>query len=297
MSTCHKAWSQSMLFRLALWILVALGLTDTGFSQDDNALNEDAITTEAPFQWEQGPTRAQIGTLAEIEVPEGYRFNGAEGTQMLLQMMQNPISGEELGMLMPNNEESNWFVVFEFSSIGYVKDDEKDELDADVILDSIRQGTEQGNKERAKRGWPKMSIVGWEQAPCYNAQSQNLEWAVRAKSEGELVVNYNTRVLGRTGVMEAGLVINPEDLSTVLPKFRQLLNGYTFKEGSQYADFHKGDKVAQYGLTALVTGGAAAVALKTGLFQKFWKLIVILFIAIGGFFKKLFGGGSSRSVT
>jgi uncharacterized membrane-anchored protein len=48
-------------------------------------------------------------------------------------------------------------------------------------------------------------------------------------------------------------------------------------------------------LAALVTGGAAAVALKTGLlgwliltFKKGAKLIVVAVVAIGAFIKKLF---------
>jgi len=57
-------------------------------------------------------------------------------------------------------------------------------------------------------------------------------------------------------------------------------------EGQRYAEFRPGDKIAEYGLAALITGGAAAVALKTGLFQKFWKLIVLGFVALAGALKK-----------
>jgi uncharacterized membrane-anchored protein len=41
-------------------------------------------------------------------------------------------------------------------------------------------------------------------------------------------------------------------------------------------------------LAALIAGGAGAVALKTGLLAKFWKLIVVAFAAIAGFIKKVF---------
>ena len=42
-------------------------------------------------------------------------------------------------------------------------------------------------------------------------------------------------------------------------------------------------------VAAVVLGGAAAVAVKTGLLQKLWKPIVIGFIALAGFFKKMIG--------
>jgi uncharacterized membrane-anchored protein len=90
--------------------------------------------------------------------------------------------------------------------------------------------------------------------------------------------------------MDVSLVVDPEDLASTLPEFKKLLSSYTFVEGERYAEFKAGDKVAQYGLTALVTGGAAAVALKTGLLQKIWKFIVIGAIAVAAFFKKFVGG-------
>lgn len=42
--------------------------------------------------------------------------------------------------------------MFEFSNVGYVKDDERDKLDANVLLKTISDNTEESNKERAKRG-------------------------------------------------------------------------------------------------------------------------------------------------
>ena len=58
--------------------------------------------------------------------------------------------------------------MFEFSDVGYVKDDEKDSLDANALLDSIKDSTLRGNQERMKRGWPTMTILGWETPPRYN---------------------------------------------------------------------------------------------------------------------------------
>ena len=87
--------------------------------------------------------------------------------------------------------------MFEFEDVGYVKDDEKDSLDANALLESIKQGTEAGNKERRKRGWATMTILGWETPPRYNETTHNLEWAIRGQSEGEPVINHNTRLLGR----------------------------------------------------------------------------------------------------
>ena len=102
------------------------------------------------INWTKGPAKADLKTLAEVDVPEGFLFTGANGTQRLLEAMGNPTSGSELGFLAPTS--LVWFVVFEFSDVGYVKDDDKDKLDAEKLLKSIKEGTEAANKYREKMG-------------------------------------------------------------------------------------------------------------------------------------------------
>lgn len=239
-----------------------------------------------PVKWLEGPATAELGTLAEIKVPEGYVFAGAADCRRLLEAMGNLIGGHELGFLAPKDD--NWFVVFEFSDIGYVKDDEKDELDADDILDSLKANNKAANEERQRRGMELIDLVGWDVQPNYNPQTNNLEWAIRLRSKsGDDTTNYNVRILGRRGVMEAALVLEPQDLNGAMPAFRSLLTGYGFKEGQRYSEWRKGDKVAAVGLTALMVGGAAAVAAKTGFLAKFWKLLVLGALAVAGMAKKL----------
>jgi uncharacterized membrane-anchored protein len=178
--------------------------------------------------------------------------------------------------------------VFEFDDVGYVKDDDKDSLDAGALLDSIKAGTEAGNKERQRRGWATMTIIGWEQPPHYNDVTHNLEWAVKATSEGQPVVNHNTRLLGRGGVMEVTLVTDPATLTETLPKFKTMLQGFEFKQGQRYAEFRAGDKTAAYGLTGLIVGGTAAALVKTGAFKWLWKALVAAFVGLSALVKKLF---------
>src|ERR1044072_8174917 len=157
--------------------------------------------------WQKGPSVGDLGGTAQVKVPEGYLFVGARDTRVIMEANHNPLTGKEMGFVAPAGD--SWFAVFEFADVVYVKDDEKDSLDASALLDSIKAGTEAGNKEREKRGWPTMTILGWAKPTRYNENTHNLEWAIRATSEGSPVVNHNTRVLGRAGVMEVTLVTNP----------------------------------------------------------------------------------------
>lgn len=243
------------------------------------------------IQWQSGPVVGSLGDIAQIKVPDGFRFAGQAGTRTFLELTQNPTNGDELGVLLPASvENGRWFVIFEFNPIGYVKDDEKDKLDADDMITNIREGTEAANEERKRRGWSTMSIVGWHTQPFYDTRTNNLTWAITGAADDGQVVNYSVRLLGRRGVMNVDLVLAPDEVESVVPAFEKVLGGFSFKAGSRYAEFVQGDKVAAYGLTALVAGGAGAALAKSGLLGKLWKAIVVGVLALLGAIKKLFGG-------
>jgi uncharacterized membrane-anchored protein len=264
-----------------------------------SALHAQDASQERKLNVLKGPAKAQLGAQAQVQVPLGYEFFDGKTTRMFLKSHGEPTTGRELGFLTPTN--ADWSVIFEFDDSGYVKDDEKDKLNADKILDSFKRGTAEQNKERVRAGHPPLEIVGWEVPPRYDETTHNLEWALRATSGDRAILNYNTRLLGRKGVMEVVLIVDPDKLAGTLPEFRNLLAGYSFQTGQSYAEYRPGDKVAKYGLAALVVGGAAVGAAKLGLltwvavlFKKAWKLIVIAFAAVGAWFKRLFSGRGAR---
>lgn len=239
-----------------------------------------------------GPATAELSNVAQLTVPAGYVFLDGKTTRAMMRAAGEPSSGNEVGFLRPTN--GGWAVYFEYDDVGYVKDDEKDKLDAAKLLKAIKAGNDEANKERERNGNAPLIIVGWEQEPKYDEQTHNLTWSIRATSEGEPVLNYNTRLLGRKGVMEVVLVCDPTNLTAILPTFQGLLADYKFNTGESYAEFKPGDKIAKYGLGALVLGGAAVGAAKLGLlgpvilfFKKAWKLLIIAVVAVLGVFKKL----------
>src|SRR5919205_668902 len=78
-------------------------------------------------KWQKGNSVGALGDIAQVKVPEGFVFAGANDTRLIMEANQNPTNGRELGFVAPANE--NWFAVFEFDDVGYVKDDDKDSLD------------------------------------------------------------------------------------------------------------------------------------------------------------------------
>jgi len=287
-----------MRSRLSVTAILLISLA-TAFHGQSPAKPEDkpAEKKEEPksaVQWQVGPMKAKLGDLAEINVPKGYIFADAANSKIFMQETGNLVTNTEYGTIAKQGED--WFVIFEFDQSGYVKDDEKGELDADALLSSLQESNKAGNEERKKQGIPSLTIEGWFEKPHYDAATHNLVWATVLRSEsGAKNINHNMRILGRKGVMSATLVASQEQMQASLVEYNNLIKAYSYTPDNLYSAFKSGDKVAEYGLSALVLGGAAAAAVKTGLLKtilKFlvagWKLVAVGLFALGAAIKKLF---------
>ncbi len=301
-----------------LAILLALGLTSlasTGLGQtpappagaapagaapaapdaDPNALPEELKKLGAITEG-----KGRIGSNAEIEVPQGFVFFPARGAREMMKRWGNLVDGNEDGLI--THAEQGWSVLFSFSDEGYVKDEDKDQLDEKKMFQMYKDSEPAINEERKRQGVAAIHIIKFELPPTYNEKTNNLEWALRFTIEGEpgQFVNYYTKLLGRRGIMTANLMVGPDDLKATLPEYQKLLTKFTYTKGETYAEYRSGDKLATYGLAGLVVGGGAVAAAKMGLFAKFFALIakggkaviagiVVVLAGIAKFFGKLFG--------
>ncbi|MFH1811076.1 MAG: DUF2167 domain-containing protein [Pseudomonadota bacterium] len=251
-----------------------------------------------PFKILPGPVDGALGEFATIQVPEGYGFVPKSEMPALNAATQNLDNPSDLGAILGDK----FIVFFSWDDIGYVKDDEKDELDAKELLENFQQGQLEANKVREQQGFPPLFIDGWQTPPYYDQQTNNLTWATKLRSgdaEG-FTVNHNVRLLGRRGVMSATLVGAPEGMADAIVALNGMLGHYTYNEGQRYSEFSQGDKLAAVGLSALVLGGGAALAAKTGLLGQLGKFIKVIVLgvvgaaaAVGKWFKSKFGRSQS----
>lgn len=274
-----------LFFSSTLLFLMAIA------NAQESTTGNEFLDAYSKLNWNSGPGTFEVTSRASITLPAGYDRLSAADTKTLMELYQNPADGE---MYYVGPEDSRWFAVFQYEDSGHIKDNE--EIDPAALLKALRDGTEISNRERRQRGWPEMHIIGWQYKPFYDDSTNRLSWAILGESEGVNVVNFNTRLLGRTGVMSATLVADPEILDTSISEFEALLGGFQYNSGSTYAEYQPGDKLATYGLAALVTGGAAAAVAKgagKGLFKAIFVGIAALFAAIWGGMKKVFSRNDS----
>lgn len=242
------------------------------------------------LNWVRGPRDISVSGNSTLSLPEGYVYLDAANTKKFEELNENLSSGKEV-MVAPQSLQ--WGAYLVFDDAGYVKDDEK--IDADAILKTLKTANEAGNEERKRRGWPQLQLVGWNIPPAYNSTTKRLEWATLLRSQNGEATNFFTKILGRRGYTTVILVSSPDDTAGATAELNKLLTGYRFNSGDTYAEWRPGDRVAEYGLTGLIVGGAVAAAAKTGLLKGLfaalvagWKLVVAAVVALLAGIKRLF---------
>jgi uncharacterized membrane-anchored protein len=266
-------------------------------SAQDPAAESKAAFAAAKAAMTQGPADVKLIDQATMHLPAGFVFIPKNESMRVLKSMGNRPSADTLGMIFPDDG-SHWFLVARYVSSGYIKDDDAKDWNADDLLKNIKEGTEQANKERKQLGIPEMEVVGWVERPAYDASSHRLVWSLSSRDKGaaataEQGVNYNTYLLGREGYVSMNLVTDLNEVESQKPIARKLLAAVEFEKGKSYAEFNAStDRVAEYGLAALVGGIAAKklgfFALIAAFAAKFAKLIFFGFLAFGAAAVKMF---------
>lgn len=247
----------------------------------------------AKLEWHVGPRAEAIAAKATLKTPDDkVQFLDEKNSRRFLELTGNL---PENGNYIVHNSEGGWWAAFSFDPSGYVKEGEK--IDADALLKTLKENDGPANEERKRLGLSELYTDGWYVPPHYDEKTKRLEWGLKLRSDNGVALNYTIRLLGRSGVMSATLVSSPETLDADVASFRNVLTGFDYNDGERYSEFRPGDHVAEFGLAALITGGAAVIATKKGFWAaaalflaKMWKLVAVGAVAVGtgikSFFKK-----------
>ena len=207
------------------------------------------VLSSQSINWIAGPKEANLGTLASIKVPEGYRLTDDAGARVILMRMNNPVPDGLVGILTPDS--GKWWMVLTFTDVGYVKGADNERLDTTAILKAVQKQNEMQNKDRAEQGFSSIVSVNWERPPVYNSNGHSLEWAFRAETQSSKTINDTTLLLGRRGVLEI-ITVQSYEAAADPVLLSQVIGNITFKEGQRYTDYENGDKIADVNLSQLV---------------------------------------------
>ena len=283
----------------AAWLLCAAFALPAFAQEPEGPEAAGELPPEMNFQYSTGDVLLP-NKVATLHLGEKYRYLDPSETNRLLMAWGNPSNPDTQGAIVPAAVEpmaqDGWAVILNYEEEGHIDDSDAKDIDYEDLLADMQAGTEEANKERRKMNFPTVKLVGWAKQPHYDAESKKLFWAKELDFQDTAVriLNYDVRVLGREGVLSMNAVAGMPQLAQIDADMKPLIATAEFNEGYRYADFNEStDKVAAYGLGALIAGTAAA---KLGFFAKigvfllaFKKFVVIGLIAIGGLVMKLLG--------
>lgn len=291
--------------RGALLVLSALfaaqALAQAAEEQPELSAEDQAYLDEARRIWEslepQSGTIELPGGFATLNVPDEFYYLGpADAETVLVDVWGNPPGQNTLGMLMRKPytpfDEDGWAVTIEYEEDGYVSDDDANDINYDKLLKDMQKQTRADSKARADAGYGTVELLGWAEQPYYSAADKHLYWAKSLRFNGDQdVLNYDIRTLGRKGVLSMTFIASTDQLGEINGARDEILAMASFNEGFRYADYNAStDKLAAYGIGALVAGG---VAKKTGLlvvllaFLK--KFGIVIAVAVAALFGKIKG--------
>jgi uncharacterized membrane-anchored protein len=293
------------MFKLLATFLLSFALLPLGTTaRAADAAPEAPMTAEqflASLKFQQGKITLPSG-IATLDLPPNFRYlDPADASRVLVDAWGNPPGGETLGMIFPADvsplSEDGWGVIISYDEEGHIKDDDADSIKYDELLKDMQDAMQEANEARKKQGYPAMTLVGWAEAPHYDKASHKFYWAKEYSTEqqqGPNSLNYNIRVLGRKGVLVLNAVAGMNQIGKIRTEMKNVVAFTDFTQGNGYNDFNAStDKVAEYGLAALVAGGVAA---KLGFFGKifaflllFKKFVLIGLVAVGAGIYKLLG--------
>ncbi len=288
------------------WLTLSISLSFTCIGFLPSAMAQEAESSAPPpptMNWVEGPKDIKLGNnLATLKMGKDYIYAPPKDTNALMEYIGNIPDDGSLGMVASANGKNNWFVLFTYDPSGYVKDDDAEKINADELLNNMKEGQKEANEYYKEHHLPPTELIGWAEKPYYDKVNKRLIWSLIVESEGNQSVNYYTRMLGRHGVTAMNLVTSPEEVDKLKPVVQDLLTHYTFDQGKTYGEFVPGkDKVAEYGIAALIAGGLGAAAVKTGFFakfilplllvlKKFWFIALAAIAGLFGQIKSFFTG-------
>ena len=195
-------------------------------------------------------------------------------------------------------------IIYQYFNEGFVSVGDWADVDADAMLAEIKENGNKSNALRRERGVPELHTTGWIERPSLNRDTNTVSWIIEGDGgDGTKFINAVALKLGRNGFEKITWITDPNSLSASLDGFHAAINSHKFNPGYRYLDHVATDRAATYGVAGLVAGvlgvklakavGVGAFAVLSVLAKKLSFLIVLPFVAVGAFFRRLFRRKSS----
>lgn len=281
---------------LLLFALMFTAFTSRAQQEEEFDMQAFADSLNSTFKYSTGKVLLGANGEATFTIPKGFKFlNDSSSWYVLEKLWGNQEDHMVLGMLFPESmgpsSDNAWAFVVTYDAMGYVKDDDAEDMDYDELLTELKKDVDTESQEREAANFESVELIGWASTPFYDKERKALHWAKELKfgSDSSHTLNYDIRLLGRKGVLSFNAVGKVSQINEIKPHINNIIAGAEFNEGFKYSDFDPDiDTVAAITIGGLVAGKLLAKAGFFVLLLKFWKVIALGVAGFGAAFVRFF---------
>jgi uncharacterized membrane-anchored protein len=285
-----------MAIRIVAAAIAALAITTASAYAANDAGNDATAREIAAMHWQAGPIEASNSHSKITPRPGFVSVTGVEARRVRELGDAVILPGLEADAIDVGNGDE---IIYQYFNEGFVSVGDWADVDADAMLAEIKENGNKSNALRRERGVPELHTTGWIERPSLNRDTNTVSWIIEgAGGDGTKFINAVALKLGRNGLEKITWITDPNSLSASLDGFHAAINSHEFNPGYRYLDHVATDRAATYGVAGLVAGvlgvklakavGVGAFAVLSVLAKKLSFLIVLPFVAVGSFFRRLF---------
>jgi uncharacterized membrane-anchored protein len=279
-------------------IAAALTITTATAYAANNAGGDATVREITAMHWQSGPIEIPgPGSHSRLNPGQDFRLiTGDEARRFRILGDGSAPDGLEADTA---NFKTGDEIVYVYSNEGFISIDDWGNVDPDALLAAIKSNTEEANKSRRQQGFPELHVTKWIEQPSLNRDTNTVSWIFEGTNgDGSKLINAVALKLGRNGVERIIWIPSLDNINASLDGFHTAVNSHEFEPGYRYTDHVASDRAAAYGVAGLVAGvlgvklakaiGIGGLAVFAVLAKKLGFLIVLPFVAVGSFFRRLF---------
>ncbi|PSL48128.1 uncharacterized protein DUF2167 [Chitinophaga niastensis] len=235
-------------FYFSLLIICSLGPLNTFASNREDSLGKydkldsiDMLTSS--FTYKVG--EQQLGNVATLQVPDGYRFLDATQSRVLVEhVWGNPENPNSLGLLLPARvgplDKDVWGFLVSYEPSGYLDEGNARLINYTTLLEEMKEDLRKENVLRQGKGFGIITSMDWAFPPYYDKKTHALHWAriLHFRYSHQSILNYEVRLLGRRGALCFTAVGNPSQLNLIQKQLKSITGVARFTNGNNYTDFN-----------------------------------------------------------
>ncbi|MBC6491131.1 DUF2167 domain-containing protein [Flavihumibacter stibioxidans] len=225
-------------------------------------LNHQLDSLENKIKYHTGNITLAGGKFT-LRVPDEFLFIDANQSRYILEELWGNLPDPEVdGMIVrkgfqPSRLINDYSFVIGYSDIGHVSSQKVTELNHDKLLAQLKENMDRSNESRINMGLNTMSVTGWVIVPYFDQYKKALYWATRINANGteEEILNYNLRLMGKTGVIKINAVATLDQLPDIKKTLPLIIAQTRFTAAEAFDAYKEGeDRESHYDMASLIAG-------------------------------------------